>query len=48
MATHSIFLPRESHEQRSLVAHSPWSRKESNMTERLTLSLLLFLDINIL
>ena len=28
-----VFLPGESHGQRSLVGHSPWSRKESNMTE---------------
>ena len=28
-----VFLPGESHGQRSLVGHSPWSRKESNTTE---------------
>jgi len=28
-----VFLPRESHGQRSLVGHSPWGHKESNMTE---------------
>ena len=30
-----VFLPRESHGQRSLVDYSPWSRKESDTTERL-------------
>ena len=34
----SAFLPGESHRQRSLVSYSPWDRKESDMTERLTLS----------
>ena len=28
-----IFLPRESHEQRSLVGYSPWGCKELDMTE---------------
>ena len=28
-----VFLPRESHGQRSLVGYSPWGRKESDMTE---------------
>ena len=32
-----VFLPGESHEQRSLVGYRPWSRKESDTTERLTL-----------
>ena len=36
MATHSIFLPGESHGQRSLVGYSPWGHKESDTTERLT------------
>ena len=31
--THSIFLPGESHGQRSLADYSPWSCKESDMTE---------------
>ena len=31
-----VFLPGESHGQRSLVGCSPWGRKESGMTERLT------------
>ena len=30
-----VFLPGESHGQRSLVGHSPWSPKESDTTERL-------------
>ena len=32
-----IFLPGESHAQRSLAGYSPWDRKESDTTERLTL-----------
>ena len=31
-----VFLPRESHEQRSLADYGPWGHKESDMTERLT------------
>ena len=31
-----IFLPRESHGQRSLASHNPWGRKESETTEWLT------------
>ena len=34
-----VFLPGESHGQRSLVGYSPWSHKESDTTEWLTLSL---------
>ena len=30
-----VFLPGESHGQRSLVGYSPWSRKESDMTEHI-------------
>ena len=33
-----VFLPGEFHGQRSLEGYSPWSRKESDMTERLSLS----------
>ena len=33
MATHSTVLLGKSHEQRSLVGYSPWSRKESDMME---------------
>ena len=32
-----VFLPGESHGQRSLVSYSLWSHKESDTTERLTL-----------
>ena len=40
MVTHgSIFLPGESHGQRSLVGDNPWGCKESDTAERLTLSL---------
>ena len=31
-----VFLPGESHGQRSLAGYSPWGRKESDMTERLS------------
>ena len=30
-----VFLPEESHGQRSLVGYSPWTHKESDTTERL-------------
>ena len=33
-----VFLPGKSHGQRSLSGYSPWGRKESDTTERLTLS----------
>ena len=33
MTTHSVFLPGESHGQRSLVGCSPWGFKESDMAE---------------
>ena len=36
-----VFLSRESHGQRSLTGYSLWSRKESDVTERLTPPLLL-------
>ena len=39
MTTHSVFLPGESHGQRSLAGYSPWGRKESDTMERLTVSL---------
>ena len=35
-----IFLPGESHGQRSLAGYRPWGRKESDTTERLTLSVI--------
>ena len=31
-----LFLPGESHGQRSLAGYSPWGRKELDMTEQLT------------
>ena len=37
MATHSSILPGEFNGQRSLVDYSPWSHKESDMTERVSL-----------
>ena len=33
-----VFLPGESHGQRSLVGYSPWGRKELDIIEQLTLS----------
>ena len=42
MATHSLFLPGESHGQRSLLGYSPRGRKESHTAEWLKLSLSLF------
>ena len=33
--TAPVFLPGKSHGQRSLVGHSPWGHKESDMTEPL-------------
>ena len=35
-----IFLPGQSHGQRSLVGYSPWGREESDMTEQHTHSVL--------
>ena len=40
-----VFLPGDTHGQ-SLVGYSPWVCKESDMTERLTLSLLFSLNEN--
>ena len=39
-----VFLPGESHGQRSLVYYSPWSSKESERPEQLTLSLVYHCD----
>ena len=33
-----VFLPGESHGQRSLVGYSPWGHKELDMTELLSIS----------
>ena len=38
----AVFLPGKSHGQKGLVGYSSWSRKESDMTERLTVSLFFF------
>jgi len=38
---HCIFWPGESHGQRSMAGYSPCGRKESDMTDQLTLSLAL-------
>ena len=38
MATHSGILPGEFHEQKILARYSPWSCKESDMTEQLALT----------
>ena len=38
-ASHSSILPGEFNGQRSLEGYSPWSRKELDTTEQLTLSL---------
>ena len=32
-----VFMPGESHRQRSLVGYSPWGCKELGMTERLSM-----------
>ena len=42
MATHSIFLPGESHGQRSLAGYSPWGHKELDMTEATEYTISLF------
>ena len=34
----AVFLPEESHGQRSLVGYSPWGHEESDMTEQLNSS----------
>ena len=41
MATHSGFLPGESHGQKSLVGYGPQGRKESDMTETTEKALLI-------
>ena len=38
MATHQCSCLENLHGQRSLVGYSPWGRRESDMTELLTLS----------
>ena len=34
----TVFLPEESHGQRSLAGYSPWGCKELDITERLSMS----------
>ena len=41
-----VFLPGESHGQRSLAGYSPWGHRESDMTERLTFLPLTASDIS--
>ena len=36
MATRPVFLPGESHRQRSLAGYSPWGHKELDKTEQLS------------
>ena len=38
-----VFLPGESHGQRSLKGYSPWSCKESDRTEQLSLTYIITL-----
>ena len=38
-----LFLPREPHGQRTLLGYSPWNHKELDTTERLRLSLFIFM-----
>ena len=38
-----VFLPGEFHGQSSLVGYSPWDHKESDMTERLTSTHILYI-----
>ena len=35
-----VFSPGESHGQRSLAGYIPWSRRESNMTQQLSLHII--------
>ena len=39
-----VFLPGESHGQRSLVGYSPWGHEESDTTERITFSFFHFMQ----
>ena len=42
-----VLLPGKSHGLRSLVGYSPWGRKESDMTEQLSLSLWCVLRVGV-
>ena len=48
VAIHSSIPAGESHGQRSLAGYSPWSHKELDMSEQLTLSLFFFFTSKIL
>ena len=41
-----VFLPEESHGQRSQVGYGPWGYKESDMTEQLTLASVIIFKIH--
>ena len=41
-----VFLPGESHSQRSLAGYSPWGPKESDTIERLTVSIIITVNNN--
>ena len=41
---HPVFLPGESHGQKSLVDYSPWGCEESDMTEQLSTHIFLYSD----
>ena len=43
-----VFLPGQSHGQRSLEAYSPWGQKELDTTERLSNSFLIYLLMQII
>ena len=43
----SVFLPGESHGQRSLMGYSPWGHRELDTTEQLTLLSLLFTAVSL-
>ena len=47
MAIHStpVFMPGEFHGQRSIVGYSPWGCRGSDTTERLTLSLWIYIIV---
>ena len=42
-----VFLPGESHGKKSLVVYSPWSCKESDMTERLSTHKEILIDMKV-
>ena len=46
LQTTPVFLPREFHGQRSLVGYSTCGHKQLDMTEKLTLSLFIFIHFH--